>query len=67
MKKNKSGKNLKKNDNLEILNFSNNVGSANFNDEFLKNYENFSESWRKEVDKMLQRRGIKLNAYNNKK
>ena len=61
MKKNKSGKNLKKNDNLEILNFSNNVGSANFNDEFLKNYENFSESWRKEVDKMLQRRGIKLN------
>ena len=67
MKKNKSGKNLKKNDNLEILNFSKNVGSANFNDEFLKNYENFSESWRKEVDKMLQRRGIKLNAYNNKK
>ena len=67
MKKNKSGKNLKKSDNLEILNFSNNVGSANFNDEFLKNYENFSESWRKEVDKMLQRRGIKLNAYNNKK
>ena len=67
MKKNKSGKNLKKNDNLEILNFSNKVGSANFNDEFLKNYENFSESWRKEVDKMLQRRGIKLNAYNNKK
>ena len=67
MKKNKSGKKKKKNDNLEILNFSNNVGSANFNDEFLKNYENFSESWRKEVDKMLQRRGIKLNAYNNKK
>ena len=61
MKRNKSGSNLKTKDDVGILNFNSKVGGYNFNDEFLKNYENFSESWRKEVDKMLQRRGIKLN------
>ena len=61
MKRNKSGNNLKTKDDVGILNFNSKVGGYNFNDEFLKNYENFSESWRKEVDKMLQRRGIKLN------
>ena len=28
-----------------------------FNQEFLKNVDNFSESWRKEVEKMMQRKG----------
>ena len=28
-----------------------------FNQEFLKNIDNFSESWRKEVEKMMQRKG----------
>ena len=61
--------------NVGGLSFGTKVGSYNFNDEFLKDYENFSESWRKEVDKMLQRRGgnikkipeIKINTDINKK
>ena len=61
MPKNKSEKNLKIKNKVGLLNFNTKVGNYNFNDEFLKDYENFSESWRKEVDKMLQRRG------NNKK
>ena len=61
LKRNKSGKNIKAKDNLGILNFSSKVGNNNFNDEFLKNYDYFSDSWRKEADKMLQRRCIKLN------
>ena len=61
LKRNKSGKNIKTKDNLGILNFSSKVGNNNFNDEFLKNYDYFSDSWRKEADKMLQRRCIKLN------
>ena len=61
MKRNKSGKNLKIKNDTNILNFSSKVGNANFNDEFLKNYDYFSESWRKEADKMLKRRGIVLN------
>jgi hypothetical protein len=28
----------------------------NFNDEFLENYEEFSPSWRLEIDKMNQRK-----------
>ena len=43
------------------LDFNTKVGTDDFNEEFLKDYNNFSESWRKEVDKMLQRRGIKVN------
>ena len=61
LKRNKSGKNIETKDNLGILNFSSKVGNNNFNDEFLKNYDYFSDSWRKEADKMLQRRCIKLN------
>ena len=70
--KNKSEKNLKIKNKVGLLNFNTKVGNYNFNDEFLKDYENFSESWRKEVDKMLQRRGnnknipgIKINNINN--
>ena len=72
MAKNKSEKNIKPKIKVGNLNFGPKVGSYNFNDEFLKDYENFSESWRKEVDKMLQRRGnikkvpgIKLNTDSN--
>ena len=61
LKRNKSGKNIKTKDNLGILNFSSKVGNNNFNDEFLKNYDYFSDSWRKDADKMLQRRCTKLN------
>ena len=61
MKRNKSGKNLKNRDNVGVLDFNSKVGGYNFNDEFLKNYAYFSDSWRKEADKMLQRRGIKIN------
>ena len=61
IKRNKSGNNLINKDDVGILNFSSKVGNYNFNDEFLKNYEYFSDSWRREADKMLQRRGIKLN------
>jgi hypothetical protein len=57
LEKNKSDKNLKINNKVGLLNFNSKVGTYNFNDEFLKDYEYFSESWRKEVDKMLQRRG----------
>ena len=77
MTKNKSEKNIKanaKSKKVAGLSFGSKVGSYNFNDEFLKDYENFSESWRKEVDKMLQRRGgnikkipeIKINTDMNK-
>ena len=66
MKRNKSGKNLKGKDNVGILDFNSKVGGYNFNDEFLKNYAYFSDSWRKEADKMLQRRGIKINNNNGK-
>jgi hypothetical protein len=59
--RNMSGNNLKINNKVGMLNLSSKVGSKNFNDEFLKDYENFSESWRKEVDKMLQRRGNNKN------
>ena len=59
LKKNKSEKNIKTKNKVANLNFNSKVGSFNFNDEFLKDYENFSESWRKEVDKMLKRRGNK--------
>ena len=52
---------------LGNLDFNNQVGTDDFNEEFLKDYNNFSESWRKEVDKMLQRRGIKVNNTNNNK
>ena len=72
--KNKSDNNLKIRNKVYMLDFNSKIGSYNFNDEFLKDYDNFSESWRKEVDKMLQRRGnnniipgIKKNANNNKK
>ena len=30
---------------------------SDFNKEFLKNVDNFSESWRKEVEKMMKRKG----------
>ena len=66
MKRNKSGKNFQIKNDTNILNFSSKVGNANFNDEFLKNYDYFSESWRKEADKMLKRRGIKLNNISGK-
>ena len=33
-----------------------NIIFSDFNQEFLKNVDNFSESWRKEVEKMLQRK-----------
>ena len=72
LKKNKSEKNIKTKNKVANLNFNSKVGSFNFNDEFLKDYENFSESWRKEVDKMLERRGNnnkipgnKLNTFDN--
>ena len=60
IKKNKSEKNIKAKNKVGNLNFGK-VGTYNFNDEFLKDYKNFSESWRKEVDEMLERRS------NNKK
>ena len=66
MKRNKSGKNFQIKNDTNILNFSSKVGNTNFNDEFLKNYDYFSESWRKEADKMLKRRGIKLNNISGK-
>ena len=67
--KNKSEKELKVNNKVGLLNFNSKVGSYNFNDEFLKDYEYFSESWRKEADKMLQRRGNnkKISDIKNKK
>ena len=72
MKKNKSEKNIKAKNKVANLNFDSKVGTYNFNDEFLKDYQNFSESWRKEVDKMLERRGNnnkipvnKLNTFDN--
>ena len=58
MKRNKSGKNLKIRNDTNILNFSSKVGNTNFNDEFLKNYDYFSESWRKEADKMIMKKII---------
>ena len=64
MAKNKSEKNVKTKNKVVGLNFGSKVGTYNFNDEFLKDYENFSESWRKEVDKMIQRRKIKKNVPN---
>ena len=67
LKRNKSGKNLNNKNDINILNFSSKVKNDNFNDEFLKNYDYFSDSWRKEADKMLQRRGIKINNNTGKK
>jgi hypothetical protein len=39
-----------KNNKLNLLNIPKNM---DFNDEFLENYEDFSPSWRNEVDKMV--------------
>lgn len=39
------------------LNFMND----NFNEEFMKYYDKFSDSWRKEVDKMLKKEVFKIN------
>lgn len=47
-----------KNEEMNDLNFENIANNKvhDFNDEFLENYENFSPSWRKEVDRMNQRK-----------
>ncbi len=39
------------NNNIQQLNFEN-LKRADFNDEFIQNYEEFSPSWRKECDKI---------------
>ena len=39
--------------NLNLINQE--VTNDNFNEEFLKYYDKFSDSWRKEVDKMLKK------------
>ena len=39
-----------------VKNKDKNIIFSDFNQEFLKNVDNFSESWRKEVEKMLQRK-----------
>ena len=39
--------------NLNLINQE--VANDNFNEEFLKYYDKFSDSWRKEVDKMLKK------------
>ena len=53
-----------KNNNIGKLDLKNKLGKAvnndknkyvNFNEEFLKHYDKFSDSWRKEVDKMLKK------------
>ena len=45
--------------NLNLMgNQKNNEMFSDFNQEFLRNADNFSESWRKEVEKMLLRKGI---------
>ena len=46
--------------NFNIIKKKQKENEENFNDfnqEFLKNIDNFSESWRKEVEKMMQRKG----------
>ena len=58
--KNKLKKNNDENDKMKKipkqLNFINqSTTNDNFNDEFLKYYDKFSDSWRKEVDKMLKK------------
>ena len=40
---------------INLENIANNK-VHDFNDEFLENYEDFSPSWRREVDKMNQRK-----------
>ena len=48
---------IKLNLNSEAIQKESDTVNEDFNAEFLKNYDNFSESWRREVDKMLKRRG----------
>ena len=50
-------KNIDKlNDIPKKINLSNQgITNDNFNEEFLKNYDKFSDSWRKEVDKMIKK------------
>ena len=43
------------------LNFIKQKNSNDFNEEFLKNYDKFSDSWRREVEKMLKRTTNKNN------
>ncbi len=43
------------------------IVNDNFNEEFLKYYDKFSDSWRKEVDKMLKKENIINNKSNREK
>ena len=47
-----------KNEEMKDINLENIANNKvhDFNDEFLENYEDFSPSWRREVDKMNQRK-----------
>jgi len=58
--KNKFKKNNETNNTIKKLPKNNNfvnqeIVNDNFNEEFLKNYDKFSDSWRKEVDKMIKK------------
>ena len=58
--KNKFKKNNETNNTIKKLPKNNNfinqeIANDNFNEEFLKNYDKFSDSWRKEVDKMIKK------------
>ena len=47
------------NNNLNLINQKQQNGTySDFNQEFLKNVNNFSKSWRKAVEKMMQRKGF---------
>ena len=47
--------------NLNLFNQKQQNEKTDFNQEFLKNVNNFSKSWRKAVEKMMQRKGYNSN------
>ena len=55
LKSEKIGKKLNEEERIKKLPKKLNFINDNFNEEFMKYYDKFSDSWRKEVDKMLKK------------
>ena len=55
LKSAKIGKKINEDERIKKMPKKLNFMNDNFNEEFMKYYDKFSDSWRKEVDKMLKK------------
>ena len=55
LKNEKNGKKINDDEKNKKMPKKLDLKNDNFNEEFMKYYDNFSDSWRKEVDKMLKK------------